>query len=275
MEPGFYEETFLQETRSWWHRGRREVLAAVLSAALAETDVDIVPGEAGVGGIAPPPGETAAPTRRSLLDVGCGTGGTTRHLAGGMSVVGCDAAADALHLARRRGLDCLVQADASSLPFRDGAFDVALSLDVIEHHDDDAEVVAELHRVLRPSGLLLATVPAFDALWGPHDVLSHHRRRYRLRPFVGLLEGAGFRVERAGYFNTLIFPAVLALQTARRIARRGAEPEPASDLPRRMPAVVNAGLARLFALERHAVNRWRLPFGVSLFATARRVPETA
>jgi SAM-dependent methyltransferase len=254
MERDFYEETFRAESRSWWHLGRRAVLARVLERGLAE---------AGMGGDI------------ELLDVGCGTAGTTAFLAAGRRVVGCDAAPEALALARHRGLAGLVRADAAALPFSAARFDVALALDVLEHHDDDRAVAAEAWRVLRPGGLLLATVPAFAALWGPHDVLSHHRRRYRLPELTRILHAAGFEIRRASYFNSALFPIVLAVQLVRRLLRAGGPAAAASDLPRRMPRLLNSALAVAFAAERHVVSRVRLPFGVSALAVARRPLGTA
>jgi len=255
MERDFYEETFRAESSSWWHLGRRAILAQVLEDSLSED---------GLKG-----------RDLTVLDVGCGTGGTTAFLAAGRRAVGCDASPDALLWARRRDLAGLVRGDAGALPFATASFDAALALDVLEHHDDDRAVAAEAWRVLRPGGLLLATVPAFRALWGPHDVLSHHRRRYRLGELTALLRSVGFEVRRATYFNTFLFPAVLALQQLRRVLRGGRPPEPASDLPRHMPGFVNAALARLFAAERFLVPHARLPFGVSALAVARRPVEVA
>lgn len=252
MDPGLYDETFRTETWDWWHVGRRQVLARVLEEALARAGLD--------------------PREAEMLDVGCGTGGTTSYLAGERPVTGCDLAGEALSGSRRRGLARLVRAGADALPFADGTFDVALALDVLEHHRDDRVVASEIARVLRPGGLLLATVPAFDCLWGPHDVLSHHHRRYRLPQLTTLLEEAGLRVSWSSYFNTWLFPGVLLVQTLRRLARRGRPAAPASDLPRKMPAFVNTALARLFGSERFVVPRWRLPVGVSALAVASR-PE--
>jgi SAM-dependent methyltransferase len=250
MEPGFYRETFDAEDWDWWHVGRRRILARVLRRGLAQAGLPA--------------------TGLDLLDVGCGPGGTTAFLGRGHRVVGCELDPAAAEMARRRGLD-VVRASAEALPFRDAGFDAALCLDVLEHHADDAAVARETRRVLRPNGVLLATVPCFELLWGPHDVLSHHLRRYVLPALRRMLTSSGFRVLRSSYFNALLFPAAAAVQLARRAMRRGAAARAASDLPKR-PSLANALLRETFAAEGPWVSRLPLPFGISAFALAQAEP---
>lgn len=253
MDPSFYREHFETEDWDWWHRGRQRILAAVIDDALRTRE---------------PRGDRPV----EFLDVGCGTGGTTRFLAGGgrRSVVGCDMATEALVFSARRGLLDLVQAGAHRLPFRDRSFDVVLALDVLEHHADDRAVAGELARVVRAGGLVVVTVPAFEFLWGPHDVISHHRRRYRLPQLVELLARAGLAIRLATYFNALLFPVVLAVQTARRVLRRGASALPSSDNPKPggMPRWINGTLREILAAEAHWLPQRRFPFGVSALVVA-------
>ena len=90
------------------------------------------------------------------LDVGCGTGAHLAALAGvGWSVVGVDASADQLRVARRRPVSpgtALVQADSAGLPFADGAMDLVVSEFIHTDVDDFAALAAETSRVLRPDG---------------------------------------------------------------------------------------------------------------------------
>jgi hypothetical protein len=104
-------------------------------------------------------------------------------------------------------------------------------------------------------------------LWGPHDVMNHHRRRYRRHQLVELLENAGLEVLWVSYFNTLLFPVIAGVRVLRRARRR--EPAAASDFDLRA-GVLNNALARLFAAERYVLRRAKLPFGVSILAVARR-----
>lgn len=249
MERAFHAEASVKEDWDWWHAARRRVLSAVL-----RHELDAL----GLGG-----------RSLDLVDVGCGTGGTTAGLSEGHAVIGCELAPEAARAGSARLAGRVVRATASALPLRDESCDLALALDVLEHFEDDAQVLREVARVLRPGGLIFATVPAFGFLWGPHDVYSHHFRRYRLPELASVLERSGFELIRGSYFNTLLFPAVAAVQLLRRWRRGSAPVESRTDLPQR-PGPLNALLRAIFGFESHWLPHARLPFGVSAFALARR-----
>jgi hypothetical protein len=78
------------------------------------------------------------------------------------------------------------------------------------------------------------------------------------------VEGAGYRVERLSYFNTVLFPAIASTRLCKRLRR-----DARHDLRRPGPAL-NTFLEWLFALERHVVPTPALPFGASLLVVARR-----
>lgn len=94
------------------------------------------------------------------LDVGCGSGNSyATVIAGRASYVGVDVSANAVKAAQEAGLDARVIEDASDLPFEDESFDVALCIEVLEHLFAPHAAAAEIHRVLRPGGRLIASVP--------------------------------------------------------------------------------------------------------------------
>jgi ubiquinone/menaquinone biosynthesis C-methylase UbiE len=103
------------------------------------------------------------PARAHVLDVGCGTGVLTRVLAGLPevgSVVGVDLAASLLDTARELAADLpdvrFERADARSLPFADGTFDVVVFDSTLSHVPQPERALAEAFRVLRPDGRLAA-----------------------------------------------------------------------------------------------------------------------
>ena len=60
----------------------------------------------------------------------------------------------------------VMRGDATRLPFADGAFDIVITSEVLEHIQDDVSAIAEMVRVLKPGGVFAATVPA----WGPETI---------------------------------------------------------------------------------------------------------
>lgn len=118
---------------------------------------------------------------RSLLDVGCGTGwfsaGATRR---GARVTSLDIGSRLLARTRERCGSRPVAADACDLPFGDGAFDLVISSECVEHTLDPIAAVREIHRVTRPGGLLLVTVP--NRVWHFAATLANW---LQIRPYDG------------------------------------------------------------------------------------------
>ncbi len=83
----------------------------------------------------------------------------------------------------------------------DIACDSVVMVNVLEHIEDDAAAVRELHRVLKPGGHLLLFVPALAFLFSELDRLHGHYRRYHLRPLADLLERNGFQIVLKRYFD--------------------------------------------------------------------------
>jgi SAM-dependent methyltransferase len=92
---------------------------------------------------------------RDVLEVGCGTGLLLRRMAGFCRARGVDLSPGMLELARARGLD-VVEGSATALPFPDASFDVVCSFKVLAHVRDIHRALAEMARVARPGGHVLA-----------------------------------------------------------------------------------------------------------------------
>lgn len=92
------------------------------------------------------------------LDLACGTGDIAFGLAArGADVVGLDITHRMLQLARAKGTTArFVTGDMLALPFRDEAFDVVTTGYGLRNVPDLRQAIAEMHRVLRPGGVLLS-----------------------------------------------------------------------------------------------------------------------
>jgi methionine biosynthesis protein MetW len=96
---------------------------------------------------------------RRVLDLGCRDGALTQAYAAGNEVVGVDADREALAEAERRGIETHWADLDQPLAFEDGSFDVVVAGELLEHLRDPHRLVAEIRRVLRPGGTLVASVP--------------------------------------------------------------------------------------------------------------------
>ena len=171
------------------------------------------------------------------------------------------------HAAARQA-GTLTQSSANALPYRDAAFDAVLAMDVYYVREvDDVRALHEAHRVLKPGGLLLMNLPAFELLRGEHDLAVHTRHRYTAPELAQMLHAAGFSVLRLTYWNALLFPLLLA---RRQLRRPPAGAAPRSDLTP-LPAFINACFGALLGVERFLLAHVNLPFGSSVFAVARKI----
>ena len=234
----------------------------------------------------------------SVLDAGCGTGGLIRRLASphpkwiwsgiDVSDVACALARERLGQVSSTGAlpSCEVDAPSSrlrgrfapaerlpanadirqgsvtELPFADGTFDAVVSADVLYHVDDDQKALREFQRVLRPNGIVVINVPAYQWLWSYHDEAVHSLRRYNRPGVLHKLHAAGFQNATATYWNSIPFPLV--------VGRRKLLPPPkdGSDV-HLFPAPIEAGFDLAMAVERGWLRLFgRLPFGTSVFAVA-------
>jgi len=236
-----YERMYRLEDSYWWFVGRHNLILSYLRPLYrARTDLRV-------------------------LDIGCGTGAMSRKLGEFGQVVSADFSPHALEFSRRRGLQHLCAADAMRLPFRDGSFDAVVALDLLEHLCDDGKALREFRRVLKPGGRLVASVPAYQALWSSHDVALMHHRRYVARELGDRCSAAGFAVERLTYVMTLLFPLMWLARRA--CAFHGSSPK--AGLPP-VPGLVNRALIGMLSIENGVVRRVRLPFGGTVFCAARR-----
>ena len=202
-----------------------------------------------------------------ILDVGCGTGANAQMLSKFGDVVGLDISPEALVFSRGRGLRDLERAGLPHLPHPDEAFDAALLMDVLYHRavPHKAEALREVCRVLKPGGIVLINVPAYEWLRSSHDRAIHTDHRFTRGEMVVLLEEAGFEIERATYWNSILFPAVVAV----RLLRKFSDAE-TSDLDGYTSGISGMLFGLLLKFERGLMRHFPLPLGTSIFVVARK-----
>jgi len=239
MERVVYQQMAELDDRHWWYRGRRKIIA------------DLIRRYARV------------PADAHILEIGCGTGHNLAMLAGFGHVDGLELDDEARTMSEKRlGRSILSSPLPELADVADRHYDLIGAFDVIEHIDDDSAAIASVARKLKPGGKFVMTVPAHQWMWTAHDVVNHHKRRYSRRGLKALFEQSPMKLEKIGYFNSLLFPLAIAERAASRL--RGKED---GDV-RLPPAPLNGALEAVFSAERHLVGRLPLTPGLSLFAVA-------
>ncbi len=232
----------------WWYRGRRRVIRA---------ELDRLP----------------LPMGARVLDAGCGSGRTLQELVDYGQVSGLELNADAAEVARARGFDVEI-GRLEELPWQGETFDLITCLDVIEHTPEDRVALRELLRVCTPGGWMLATVPAYQALWSYHDEANHHFRRYDRASLRAAVTEAGWLLHRMTSFNTLLLPPAAVVRIAQRRLRRNGNGHEDADFDLNIgPPWLNGVLERPLMMEASWLGRGRtLPAGLSLLAVVRKPP---
>jgi len=207
----------------------------------------------------------------TVLDAGCGPGNLLDRLRECGNVTGSDLSLDALRFCQSRGYRWLLRSHLDRLALRSETFDLVTAIDVLEHMPDDLAGLREIHRVLRPGGLVILTVPAFQVLWGKHDELYGHYRRYRTAQVAALLEASHLDVVKLSYFQPLYFLPLLLFRRWKQVWwRAGDRSRERHDDFVPLAPWANRLLTRLLAAERHVLRRWNFPFGATLLAVGRK-----
>jgi glycosyltransferase involved in cell wall biosynthesis len=161
-----------------------------------------------------------------VLEIGAGFGNMTRHLTGRELVVASDL--DPVALEYLRGVfrdDASVRVASYRFPLdgaeRDGIrslkIDTVVCLNVLEHIEDDAGTLSDLHAALEPGGRLILLVPALSRLYGTLDLHLRHFRRYEKAELEGKVRAAGFTLEDCRFLNR---PGIVGWYVNGKILRR-------------------------------------------------------
>lgn len=198
---------------------------------------------------------------RHILDVGAGSGFFSRHLlekTDAMAALCVDTGYAADRDDSSNGKPVLFRRTIGTVDC-----DLVLMMDVLEHVDDDRDLVADYADKVPSGAHFLVTVPAFSFLWSGHDVFLEHKRRYRLGEIEAVLRAAGLEIVRGTYYFGFVFPLAAVV----RLASRNTS-EPRTSL-KRHGALANGLLGAACAVELPFFPINRLA-GLSAFVLARK-----
>jgi len=208
----------------------------------------------------------------AIFDAGCGTGRLMQLMQARGRVSGCDNAPEAVALCGKRGVHNVRLCDLNTLPFPESRYDIITSIDVLYHRavTDEHLVLKNMRRALKPGGMLIFQVPAYEWLRSGHDEAVHTERRYTRAGVARMLRDAGLVVEKASYRVCLLFLPIAAIRVLGRRSRNGRDkPAPVSDVTRHS-RIVNTLLTKIQLAENALLKHVSLPFGSSVFAIARK-----
>jgi ubiquinone/menaquinone biosynthesis C-methylase UbiE len=209
------------------------------------------------------------PGHGRLLDAGCGTGGFLARLRRerpDQPAMGLEYNPGAAARAQAKSGVPVVTGTVNAMPFADASFSVVVSLDVLGHAAvDPSQALGEMSRVLRPGGVLLVNLPAFDWLRSAHDARVQNARRFTREAARMMLAGAGLTQVQPHYWNSLLLPMMIL---HRKVLARS--PDRPSDVAQ-FPPWLDTSLHAVTRLERCLrASGFPFPAGGSVLATALR-----
>jgi SAM-dependent methyltransferase len=232
-----YEQSY------WWHLGRLEIIQTYLKRVSRNK---------------------SEPT---ILNVGCGTGGTIDMLEKFGFVDNIDASDDAIAFVKTRGYKNITKVNDIDLPYEDKTYDVVGAFDVLEHIEDHKRALSEWKRVLKDDGAIVITVPAYQWLWSEHDVSLHHQRRYTVKSLMTVAAEAGLEPEKKSYAISFSLPLVVGYRIASKALNRKANSK-TSYVP--VPRAINKFFTVLLKVEAKLHDKISLPAGTSVITILRK-----
>jgi SAM-dependent methyltransferase len=241
------------EQRQWWYRGTREICFSLLHPFLSSVRLQADP---------------ASSRPLQILDVGCGTGGNLIALSRYGHARGIDIEPLCVEYCRQRGLDAALgsMADLHEAP---ASVDLLTMFDVLYHAEPDETVpiLRGMARTITPGGLIAFREPAMNIARGWHDRAVNGRQRFTTGGISASLREAGFEPLRTTYLNTVLFPPIVLVRRLQDLR----EPDLAKSDVEDTSEPLNTLLLAVLRLERALLKAVDLPFGVSLFAVAKRI----
>ncbi len=242
MQPDEYRKMAEVEDRMWYYRALHRHVARSLVASGLSADA-------------------------AILDAGCGTGGLLRHLRAEQPtwrLSGVDLSSLACELARERTGAEITESSITRLPFANASFSAITSCDVLCQVEQPPAALREFVRCLKPGGVVVLTMPAYQWLFSYHDQQVANLRRYTGHGVKELLQTAGLQPIWSSYWNTLPFPLA--------VLRRKIFPpaDPTSDV-RLYPVPLEAMFNTMMAIEHAWLSTGgRLPYGSSVLLVGRK-----
>ncbi|MEZ5015748.1 MAG: class I SAM-dependent methyltransferase [Flavipsychrobacter sp.] len=244
-----YEEVYHnEELTNWWFVARRDMLMKLFA-------------------------QYKIPKEAKILDIGCAGAVFLLELKklGYTNLHALDYSAEAIAQAKKNGLEHAHLMDGHYPDFEEGAFDVIVASDSLEHLEKDEVALANWSKVLKKGGKCFILVPAYNFLWSEHDDINYHFRRYTTKELVAKSEKAGFSIIRNGYNYMLLFiPTAIFRLLQNLLGKKEKDKQSDKGQILILPSFVHKLLAGFQKIENSLSRIVRLPFGVTAFVVATK-----
>lgn len=238
MNPKAYIDMDKTESKHWWFLARRSIISQTIK------DLNL-------------------PENAKILEVGCGTGGNLEMLSkfGEVSALDMDITAIALASKKTSNLyDIRKGYCPNQIPFdSQQSFDLICMFDVLEHIEEDIETLVAIRKLLSKKGKVLLTVPAYQWLFGTHDIFLHHKRRYSAAVLREKVLTSQLNIIKLSYFNMILFPLAVVDRTISKLFNKQSVGGATIPSP-----IINQLFKKSFGFERFLLKYTNLPFGLSL-----------
>jgi SAM-dependent methyltransferase len=246
MDAAEYENLARVEREHWYYSGKREIVRYWIEQVRAPASTD------------------------HLLDCGAGTGLFAAEMAAHCQVRVLDTHDESLRILRQRFRpEQVIALETERVPLADTSLDYVTALDVLEHVPDDAAVVRDFARLLKPGGIAAVTVPVGMELWSDWDETLQHYRRYRRAELCALFPSDTWEIVHVNHTNVVVYPAVWLIRRWRAMGKHFGWARSRTRTEDRMPPAWLNRLLR-YTFSRLGRSRVKFPFGVSLVLLARR-----
>lgn len=265
MRRDLYHELYEVENTHWWHHHKRATVHQMVKQYSA-LGLHSSQKRHAISG-----SKISSKNKKTILDVGSGTGKILEEfMQKGWRVHGIDGEREAVLWSRKRGVN-IRQSDFVNdpLPYSDDAFDVVLALDLLEHIPNDTQVLKEMERVLKPGGIAVVTVPAYQWLFNYWDEMLGHQRRYTTKSFQKIIS-KNLKTKHLGYYFCLFLIPALCVRLIKQVI--GTEnSKNQSDFEDTPIPWISIPIMNLYAKAERAMIRFLpLPFGLSVIAVLEK-----
>ncbi|PIY09621.1 MAG: SAM-dependent methyltransferase [Flexibacter sp. CG_4_10_14_3_um_filter_32_15] len=243
-----FEKLYKVEEDNFWFKSRNKVIQGLFKKYLGENKA------------------------AEVLEIGCGTGYVLNGLKNRFPsylLMGSEIHLKGIEFAKKRLPEVdFIQLDATRIPF-EGKFDAVGAFDVLEHIEEDVEVMKNVHKSLKKDGLFFISVPQYMFMWSSADDIAFHKRRYTRSEMKQKLESVGFEVE---YLSSFVFALFPLMYTSRKLKGKGEANQDEENMEEfNIPPIVNKTFSAFMKIDEFLIrNAVKLPFGGSVIAVARK-----